>query len=368
VRIFHRCTRRLRFCSALLLPGLLLLLAGCAAKVEPIFFPSPPAPPRVQLLTSFYNEGSLRNNAMLTFLLGDEYSGSFSKAYGLAFHNGQLYIADSGKASQGLGIVDFEKHKIEYVQTGLSKPINVSIDTDGTTYVCDLGEDQLPGIAVFDAGHHFIRRMTLDTASGFYPTSSLIIGDELLVADPKNNLIHVLDKQTGAQLKTFGADDQLGWPTHLSPTPDGNILITETGAQTLRLYSADGQVRSRIGQPGDRAGTFARPKATAVDHDGNIYVVDVAFQNVQILNQEGKSLMYFGAAPGGQALTMPAGIAITYDRMDIFQPYAAPDFTLEYVIAVSSQGGIANSSKITLYGFGKAAGYDYTIPEQSTEQ
>jgi len=345
-----------------------LLLAGCAAKTPFIFFPEEPAPPRVQLLTSFNDQGSLKDNKALTILLGETAGDRLSKAYGLAFYNGQLYVADSGKASQGIAVIDFEQREIRFFKDRLRKPFNIAIDTDGTLYTGDLGEEINPSIVVFDAQHNYLKQFSFSKESGIRPLGLLIDGDNLFISGSTNNEIQVLNKNTGEIIRTIVTDPPLGLPIHLSKTPEGNILATETLAQTLRLLTPSGEVIKRVGSPGDRAGNFVRPKSTAVDRSGNIYAVDIAFQNVQIFNSDGQPLMDFGLVGNSQqGLVMPAGIAITYDRMDIFQKYAAPDFILEYVIAVSSQGSPNAGSKITLYGFGKKVGIDYTAPIPDTK-
>jgi DNA-binding beta-propeller fold protein YncE len=347
----------------MMLACILLSLSACAKPKPPIFFPAEPAPPRVQLLTSFSNEGDLQNNKALKTILGDDLSARFSKAFGLAFFNGKLFIADAGKQNPGVVIADFTTKKLKRFNNNIGKPMNITVDQDGTIYVCDLSENMVPAIVVFDKQLNYLRRITLDIPN-FRPAGALVSGDKLYIADIMNNRIHVIDKNTDELLQTFGEGDGLGWPVDISETPDGNIIVTETGGQSLRTYSPTGEVLARIGKPGDRAGTFSRPKATAVDKDGNIYAVDVAFQNVQILNQEGKALMYFGSLPySTDSLVMPAGIAISYDRMDIFQPYAAPGFKLEYVIAVSSQGSPNAASKVSIYGFGKKEGVNYSTPK-----
>jgi len=368
VKIINRCCHHFHFPVVLTcFLSCLLLLSGCAAKVAPIFFPEPPAPPRIQLLTTFNNQESLRNNAALRLLLGEELDGQFSKAFGLTFHNGQLFVADAGKASNGLGIVDFEKQTIEVLSGQLVKPICVEVDTDGTIYVGDIGEGQAPRIVVFDANHNYLRSLTFSDEQMITPLSIAIADEKLYVISARKKQIDVINKHTGAWLESLGQDANLGIPVHVELTPEGNLLITETGAQSLRLISPDNKELNRIGSPGDRVGNFARPKATAVDRDGNIYAVDVAFQNIQIFDSEGRILMYFGTATDqARTLVMPSGIALTYDRMDIFQKYADPGFTLEYVIAVASQGAPPNiGSKITLYGFGKMAGFDYTVPTET---
>jgi len=357
-----------RFRVILLSASLSLFFAGCAAKVPPVFFPQEPAPPRIQLLTNFNNQGSLRNIRSLSFLLGEDLGDRFSKAYGMAFHDGILYVADSGKASTGVAIVDFEKKIVTYITDYIRKPFGVAVDDDGTLYVSDLGEDINPSIHVFDAQHNYLKSYNFPESTGIRPLSILLDGDNLLTCGDVSGKIHVLDKYTGKLVRDIDPTPKLGYPVNLSKTPDGNILVTETLAQTLRLVSPSGEALNRIGQPGDRSGNFVRPKATAVDRDGYIYCVDIAFQNVQIFNSEGQVMMDFGSLPdAAQTLVMPAGIALNYDRMDIFQKYAAPDFKLEYVVAVSSQGSSAYGSKVTLYGFGKKQDADYSTPPPEAE-
>lgn len=358
-------TARKQFRAALntsIIVSIILLMTGCAAKKVPVFFPALPAPPRVELLMSFNNEDGLRNNTVLRSLIGEQTGDTISKAFGLAFHAGKLYFADSGKASKGIGIVDFEQRRLEFVKGTLIKPMNLDIDKDGTRYIIDRGEGRIPRIAVYNAQNQILRSMTFNEKTKINPTSVLIDEDRLLVTDAKANRFYAINKQTGEVLDTFGADSKLGWPVHISKTIEGNYLVTETGAQSLRLFSPTGEEIGRIGKPGDRSGNFSRPKATVIDRDGNIYAVDVAFSNVQIFNKKAQVLMSFGFVPGSpDNLLMPAGIAINYDRMDIFQKFATPGFNLEYIVAVSSQGTPPYfTSKISIFGFGKMEGLDYS--------
>ena len=222
-------------------------------KAPPVFFPSEPAPPRIQLLTAFNNEGSLRANKTMQFILGVDYTDQFSKAYGLAFHGGKLYVADSGKGNPGIAVVDFTEKRVKRFNEGITKPVNLDVDTDGTIYACDLAESARPAIVVFDNQFRFMRRMTLDV-EGYRPASVMIVGDKLYVADVRNDLIRILDKQSGKLLDTIGKEARLGWPVDLSETPDGNIVVTETGAQTIHILTPKGEVVGQIGSPGDRSG------------------------------------------------------------------------------------------------------------------
>jgi len=90
--------------------------------------------------------------------------------------------------------------------------------------------------------------------------------------------------------------------------------------------------------------------ALAVDRAGRIYVVDAAAQVVQVFSPDGQLLMYFGGPDGGgHELSLPAGIAIDYDNVERFRPLIAPNFSVEYLVLVSSQYG---DNKINIYGFG----------------
>ena len=56
---------------------------------------------------------------------------------------------------------------------------------------------------------------------------------------------------------------------------------------------------------------FARPKGVGLDSEGHIYIVDAAFNNVQIFEKEGAILMAFGSYGSGRGqVILPAGMAV----------------------------------------------------------
>ena len=101
---------------------------------------------------------------------------------------------------------------------------------------------------------------------------------------------------------------------------------------------------------GNALGSLARPKGVVTDHDNNLYVVDAAFENVQIFNPEARLLLFFGGAgekPG--SLYLPAGIAIDYLNVPYFERYVDKRFKLKYLIYVCNMTG---ANKLNVYGFG----------------
>ena len=79
----------------------------------------------------------------------------------------------------------------------------------------------------------------------------------------------------------------------------GKIYVTDFGNPGIKIFTMEGKYISTVGSLGRRFGQFVRPKGIAVDRDLNLYVVDSAFENVQIFNKEGDLLMFFGGTYKG---------------------------------------------------------------------
>jgi streptogramin lyase len=243
----------------------------------------------------------------------------------------------------------------------MQRPINVSIDSDGSKYVTDTARNQ---ILVYDRNDSF--QVAFGAKDEFKPVDVAIVGDRLYVADIEHHVVQVLDKRSGKVLFKFGRfeDDQtksLHQPTNLAVGRDGDIYVVETGNFRVARFTADGKFVRHYGEAGQAAGQFARPKGIAMDRAGRMYVGDAAFQNVQIFDSEGRILMSFGQAVGkAQGLNLPAGVAIDYDNVDYFRSLADPKFGIEYLILVVSQFG---PNQVDVYGFGKMKGVDYPPDE-----
>ena len=88
-----------------------------------------------------------------------------------------------------------------------------------------------------------------------------------------------------------------------------------------------------FGKVGNNPGFFSRPRGVAVDSDGNIYVVDALFDNVQIFSREGKLLMDFGG-PGYRygEFWLPSGIFIdNRDKIFISDTYNKRIQVFQYI-------------------------------------
>lgn len=355
--------------TRLLCLGLSLLLAACASGPKdetggPIFYPPLPNPPRLQHLLSISNMKDLgKKREFLEFVLGKETDTEslVTKPYGVAIYKGKLYIIDT--RGPGYVVIDMEKKIYKRISGdrdgSMLKPINITIDKDGSKYITDTGRNQ---VLKFDNDDKFVR--AYGVKGQFKPADVAIVKNRLYVSDLKHHMIQVLDKRSGKLLFKMATPDEknknavVNFPTNLSVSQN-YLYISDTGNFKIVKYTLDGKFVENLGTVGSGFGQFARPKGIALDREERLYVVDAAFENVQVFNKDGKILIFFGG-PGYKpdSLNLPTDITIDYDNVKYFQKYAAPGFKLEYLIIVTSQFGI---NKINIFGFGKMAGMDYTV-------
>jgi DNA-binding beta-propeller fold protein YncE len=349
----------------------LTTLWGCATtptKKEvgpPVFYPPLPNPPRIQYLASFSSASDLgeSQSGFAQFIVGKDPKEKYAvkKPYGVAISDGKIYVVDTG--GPGYAVFDLKNKKLKAVSGSgagrMKKPINITIDKDGAKYVTDTGLNQ---VLAFDKEDNFVR--AYGVKDQFRPGDVAISGDRLYVSDLKKHEVQVLDKTSGKLLFKFGKagskEGELFYPTNMV-IAENHLYVSEIGNFRIQKFTLDGKFVRKYGEIGDRPGQLSRPKGVAVDRDGNIYIVDAAFENVQIFDKDGRILLFFGQ-PGGnkEDINLPTVVTIDYDNAPLFQNYADPKFKLEYVILVASQFG---ASKVNVFGFGKMEGMDYTAKE-----
>ena len=322
----------------------------------PIFYPLPPDMPRLQFLASYANEldvSSKSKGGFRDFVFGGrDKEGSFiEKPYGVAIHNGAIHVVDA--RGNGWGVFDVANGRAFFVRPSgggeLRKPINITIDADGTKYITDTDREQ---IIVYSAEDRYVA--AFGEQGQFKPIDVAIVGDRLYVTDAAHHNVHVLDKKSGETLLTFGeagsAPGQLFHPTNLTITPDGDILVVDTTNFRVQRFTTNGEFIDEFGGQGVMPGRFTRPKGIAVDREHHIYVTDAAFNNVQVLDDEGGALMYFGGASNKpDSIDMLTAIDIDYDNVPFFEDLAAPGFKIEYLVLLAGQYG---TNKVVVYGYG----------------
>jgi sugar lactone lactonase YvrE len=352
----------------------LSVIAGCAtgpgenAGRKFVFFPPPPAAPRVQYLTGFSGgmDPDSVSGKFATFVIGQEASAiPILKPYGVAIGgSNQLFVCDTG--ARAVDILDLESLTLRrFAPVGNSKlgvPINIVLDADGSRYVTDTARNQ---VLHFGADEQLLGALD-GTAAGTNVqrfTGVALSADRIYASDVNGHCVRVFDKATLNPLFTIPrnplADEEiepgrLFMPVNLALDQAGRIYVSDMAACRVKIFEADGKFLRTIGSQGDLPGQFARPKGLAVDRAGRLFVVDAASQTCQIFDADGKMLLSFGE-PGGNpeediaALNLPAAVCLDYEHVSRFQKYAAPGFVLEELIIISNQLG---AQKISVFGLG----------------
>lgn len=317
-----------------------------------VIFPAPPDSTRIQFLTTINSSKDIQSeqSAFQKFLSGEEEILPIIKPYGIATYGSRIYICDSGLG--GLEIINLESGKFEYFIPGgvgsLQSPVNLCTDDSGQIYIADGGRKQ---IVIFDADMNYSSAISMPDE--IKPTDVTIYDNKIWVAAVNSHQILVFDINTHEMLLRFPEkekEDQGYLYQPLSIEVRNEIVyISDFGDPGVKKYTLQGEFINKVGTQGRNFGQFTRPKGIAVDENENLFVVDAAFENVQIFNKEGELLMFFGGGYNGKgAMSLPAGIAIDYTCLQYFEKFVYDEFELQFLIFVSNQFG---NNKIGVYGF-----------------
>jgi hypothetical protein len=135
-------------------------IASAADDGPVLFYPPPPDEPRLQYLKKFSSrlDLSVKSSRMRNLIFGGaEFEGhDINKAYGVAIFEGAIYAIDT--EGNGYVVFDLAADETRVVKGSgrgaLSKPINITIDTDSTRYVTDTDRKV---VVVFDRKDRYLR-------------------------------------------------------------------------------------------------------------------------------------------------------------------------------------------------------------------
>lgn len=349
---------------------MLVFFVGCTSttvtkKLDPIFFPPAPDPPRVQFLLGIGDSRDVIGDEVKTQLFSmDAVQGEtvkrFIKPYGISTFGQKIYVSDT--LGSQVAVIDLAAKSFEWLKGNFGpgkmlKPTSLVNDEQGNLYVADSVRKK---ILTYDGDGNFIREY--GEGYNLLPVSVAVDKRRLYVLDRKYRKLLVFNKKNGELIESLGQDsenpqERLYLPTNMTLTPKGVFYITDAGVGRIVAIDRDGHVLKTFGKLGDGFGQFARPKGIASDGSERLFVVDTAHQNIQVFDDEEKLLMFFGnpGQPQG-SLNVPAGLAIGKDNLDYYQTLAAPGFELEQIVLAVNQVG---DHRVLIYGFGRQKGVDY---------
>lgn len=339
--------------------GLLGLVACKATTGEPpaalVFYPDPPDPPRMQFLRAIADARDLEpeRGGLDTLLFGERPAAEpFRAPYGTAVRDGKVYVCD---LEQGVVLaVDLAANRIEPLplegRARLTKPVNLAFAPDGTLYVADLGRRQ---VVVLDSALRWQAEYG-PWGEESRPVDIDLAGDELFVTDSGSACVRVLARADGSERRLLGKG-QLRGPTNTALDAEGNAYVVDTIDGRVPVFDAGGALVRHIGTPGSSVGNLARPKGIAV-LDGLVFVNDAAFENCQLFDLAGNPLMFFGGPGSGPGcFNLPAGVSATREGLELFRAQMDPDFEPEALVVVTNFYG----ARLAFYALGKSRRFAY---------
>jgi len=184
--------------------------------------------------------------------------------------------------------------------TPFRSPMGIVTDDKDNIYVAD---SQLKSILRFSP--EGMPNASFGQVDGLDNPSYLAVDTgrrRLYVTDTHNHQVFVynldtlkLETKIGKRGNKHG---QFGYPVGIAVNPtNGEIGVSNTETCSVEIFTPDYKWKRRVGECGNQIGMFTRPKGVAFDQQGNLYVVDNAFDNFQVFDPEGRLRMFLGT-PG----------------------------------------------------------------------
>lgn len=177
----------------------------------------------------------------------------------------------------------------------LNAPSDVAIDSAGNIYVADTNNGRInkydaQGVYQSVAGGFTSPDLTLNQ-----PWSVTVSQDgTVFITDTWNHKIVKLDKDlkkvkewgSGGQTEAGGDPMRLFGPREITITPDGNLLVTDTGNNRIIEYTQEGEFVRQFGSKGSGALQFNEPVGIAVNDAGDMYIADYWNKRIVVLDKD----------------------------------------------------------------------------------
>lgn len=196
----------------------------------------------------------------------------------------------------------------------LATPVGVSFDGLGALFVVDARR-----AAVLHGSSERGGRLVPAIPDGQLsrPTAALSRPDgTVLVVDAGAHTVARMTPEGGVEpvwATHAGAGEGLNFPVDAAVGADGALYVADAMNAAVERISPDGTLSLFVGGEA-RKGTLVRPKGVAVDATGRVHVVDGAMQHVEVYTADGQLVGRYGEPGSGPGqLGLPAGICIDSD-------------------------------------------------------
>ena len=154
----------------------------------------------------------------------------------------------------------------------LAGPKGLCVDRNGDVFIADSGNHR---VSVFSGNLRF--KSCIGTGILYFPVDVKLSPDTLVVLDRSPNCVRIFSRS--GDLLTSGVsqgDKQnclVDKPFFFCLDLDMNILISDWGHNTIKIFTHSGELIHTLGKKGKSRGEFIEPYGIAVSHSGKIFVV-----------------------------------------------------------------------------------------------
>lgn len=195
------------------------------------------------------------------------------------------------------------------------KPRVIDVVRDNLLCVIDRsGRAQL-----LDFQGRFAGKFLFSDAQRGYPTGMTVTSDgNLLIAETHNYRVAEYSPE-GREIRAFGSmgtgDGQFVYVSNVAISPAGRIYVSDFGTvDRIQEFDKDGRFVRRLAETGTAPGKLQQPRGLAVAPDGSLFVTDACNDRVQRFSSDGTFLAVYGGPGSGEGqFRYPYGIAISKD-------------------------------------------------------
>jgi len=189
-----------------------------------------------------------------------------------------------------------------------SEPSGISVDSSGNFYVVDSYNNR---IQKFTTNGQFIGKWGIGFA--FAKNISVDNGGNIYLTQTDAHRICKYNSE-GYLIANWGpgdGDGDLLQPYDLAFDETGRILVSDTGNQQIRKFSADGGFIAKMGHYGSGDGEFSFPRGIAIGASGNLYVANHGNHRIQKFDSDGRFVTKWGneGSDDGE-FHYPCGVAV----------------------------------------------------------
>jgi len=306
-----------------------------------------------------------RKSTFTNFVVGEETAESrssvFLQPYGIAVRNGKIYVCDI--PGHTVHVIDIPKKTYQPLGPPgkIAAPVHVTIDSDGTKYVCDTSRNM---VLVYDASDQFVREF--GEPRSLSPIDLAISGDELFIANVTGGEVQVWSKKDGSFLRKIShkgeGPDELRTPCNLAIGPDNHLYVSDLFLQQIKIFDLKGRFSARLADPEAESARSLAPKASSSIRTATftcpIRSGTWCKSSTRIARCSWPWALQANSLGHGPARRLG-------DRCHehpLFQVLLDPDFNCEYLLFVVNQ--FKTKDKVTVWAYGRSRKFkdkDYEI-------